>query len=353
MVMNLPKAQIQGLRKCKSECIQSPTDGVVTGVVRISFRVLLQYGDDYHSAAHPHVLRRTFAPNLSNKKMGTQAKPKSTIPTPTVAKFAAPGQHSPQHGRLNISRHVAVAATVFSNINSRAISAICKSAASSPCSCATSRAEEAPDVIERDDGARPMAGCMTAIQRLAANDDALKTARTANIPFLATGGHHGYGTTLGNLRNGLAIGLRLLKSFGIDMTPSIITVGAGTLAGDSIGPVYEAGYELGKFCRLPLSLRQYSDRPKLPVSAWNGPESESRKALAPFFDLNPPAVRVSMTSYTKVSSVIIFGMVPALGTPGSHHDIFTVDVRKLDAVTFISAFEKLDAVFQGSPGWSI
>lgn len=80
-----------------------------------------------------------------------------------------------------------------------------------------------------------------------------------------------------------------------------------------------------------------------------GPEAEGRKVLAPFFDLDPPAVRVSMTPYNKVASTIVFGMIPTLSPPGSIRDIITVNIRKLHADTFISAFEKFDAFYRANP----
>ncbi|PHH68711.1 hypothetical protein CDD82_335 [Ophiocordyceps australis] len=65
-----------------------------------------------------------------------------------------------------------------------------------------------------------------------------------NLSFLATGGRHGYGTTLGKLRNGLAIDLGQLDDIDIDQTAGTLTVGPGVLMGDVMLPVHDAGYQI-------------------------------------------------------------------------------------------------------------
>ncbi|KAI1459593.1 FAD-binding domain-containing protein [Annulohypoxylon moriforme] len=72
----------------------------------------------------------------------------------------------------------------------------------------------------------------------------VKAARAANIPFLATGGRHGYGTTLGKLDSGLAIDLSQMNTFDVDKATGILVVGPGVKLEDVTGPVEEAGYEL-------------------------------------------------------------------------------------------------------------
>lgn len=66
------------------------------------------------------------------------------------------------------------------------------------------------------------------------------------IPFLATGGRHGYGTTLGKLKNGLSIDLSLLNQFSIDSKAATITVGPGVRFRDIFTPLYEAGFQVRK-----------------------------------------------------------------------------------------------------------
>ncbi|KAI1085366.1 FAD-binding domain-containing protein [Whalleya microplaca] len=72
----------------------------------------------------------------------------------------------------------------------------------------------------------------------------VKLARSSGIPFLATGGRHGYGTTLGHLQNGLAIDLSNLNSINIDAATETVTIGPGVKIGDLMRPILEAGYEM-------------------------------------------------------------------------------------------------------------
>ncbi|KAL8655906.1 MAG: hypothetical protein Q9210_000607 [Variospora velana] len=75
--------------------------------------------------------------------------------------------------------------------------------------------------------------------------DVAKTVRLASshrIPFLATGGRHGYTTTLGDLQGGLAIDLSQFKSYSIDRAAGTLTVGGATTLGDFQDALYEAGY---------------------------------------------------------------------------------------------------------------
>lgn len=83
--------------------------------------------------------------------------------------------------------------------------------------------------------------------------------------------------------------------------------------------------------------------------AYSGPEGEARRVLAPFFDINPPVVRASLVPYYKVTSVVGFGMVTALSTPGGIHDIWTVNMRRLDVGTLNAAFDKFDAFYKANP----
>ncbi|KAI1495977.1 FAD-binding domain-containing protein [Biscogniauxia marginata] len=71
----------------------------------------------------------------------------------------------------------------------------------------------------------------------------VKVARASNISILATGGRHGYCTTLGRLRGGLAIDLSQMNAIDVDKVAGTVTVGAGTKLGDVTVPVEQAGYE--------------------------------------------------------------------------------------------------------------
>jgi FAD/FMN-containing dehydrogenase len=70
----------------------------------------------------------------------------------------------------------------------------------------------------------------------------VKLASSYKIPFLATGGRHGYTVTLGDLQGGLAIDIGQFKSYSIDSTVGTVTVGGGTTIGDFQDALYEAGY---------------------------------------------------------------------------------------------------------------
>ena len=72
----------------------------------------------------------------------------------------------------------------------------------------------------------------------------VKAARKYNVPFLATGGRHGYGTTLSKLRNGLAIDMSHLNEVKIDQTSSTLTVEGGAKIRDVLRPVHDAGFQL-------------------------------------------------------------------------------------------------------------
>ncbi|KAI0446151.1 FAD-binding domain-containing protein [Xylaria telfairii] len=72
----------------------------------------------------------------------------------------------------------------------------------------------------------------------------VKVATANKIPFLATGGRHGYGTSLGKLRDGLSIDLSKMKALEIDTDAHTATIGPGVMNGDLIGPVLEAGYQM-------------------------------------------------------------------------------------------------------------
>ncbi|KAI3322460.1 FAD-binding domain-containing protein [Xylariaceae sp. AK1471] len=72
----------------------------------------------------------------------------------------------------------------------------------------------------------------------------VKASNAANIPFLATGGRHNFGTTLQKLQNGLAIDLSRLNSVTVDKESSTVTIGGGAKIRDVLKPVSEAGYQI-------------------------------------------------------------------------------------------------------------
>ncbi|KAL2788811.1 hypothetical protein BJX66DRAFT_326833 [Aspergillus keveii] len=73
---------------------------------------------------------------------------------------------------------------------------------------------------------------------------AVKLATSYNIPFLATGTRHGYGNTIGELQDGLALDLSPLNSIVVDANAETVTVGPGVFSVDVFDPVFEAGYSM-------------------------------------------------------------------------------------------------------------
>lgn len=72
----------------------------------------------------------------------------------------------------------------------------------------------------------------------------VKIAKALHISILATGGRHGYTTTLQKLQNGLAIDLSKLDTVEVDQGAGTLTIGGGVRVGQIFDPVYNAGFEL-------------------------------------------------------------------------------------------------------------
>ncbi|KAI1496962.1 hypothetical protein F5X99DRAFT_413572 [Biscogniauxia marginata] len=72
----------------------------------------------------------------------------------------------------------------------------------------------------------------------------IQLAGSHKIPFLATGGRHGFGTTLGRLDEGLAIDLSGFDSVQVDADVATATVGGGATFADIYEPIFAAGYEI-------------------------------------------------------------------------------------------------------------
>ena len=67
-----------------------------------------------------------------------------------------------------------------------------------------------------------------------------------NIPFLATGGGHGYSTSFGELENGIQLDLGGFKTVEVDKEASTLTVGGAVTFQDVYEPLYAAGKEIRK-----------------------------------------------------------------------------------------------------------
>ncbi|KAI0003936.1 hypothetical protein F4779DRAFT_634315 [Xylariaceae sp. FL0662B] len=74
--------------------------------------------------------------------------------------------------------------------------------------------------------------------------EAVKLAKKYNVPFLATGGRHGYSTTLGGMQHGIAIDLGKLNSVKIDKSAKTLTIGPGVRFRDIFDPVFKAGFQI-------------------------------------------------------------------------------------------------------------
>ncbi|OCL02959.1 FAD-binding domain-containing protein [Glonium stellatum] len=67
---------------------------------------------------------------------------------------------------------------------------------------------------------------------------------TNHIPFLATGGGHGFATTFGKLQNGIEIDLGFFRSVSVNTTASTMTIGGAVIFNDIFEPLYNAGKEI-------------------------------------------------------------------------------------------------------------
>ncbi|KAK0647384.1 FAD-linked oxidoreductase azaL [Lasiodiplodia hormozganensis] len=72
----------------------------------------------------------------------------------------------------------------------------------------------------------------------------VKYASNNSIPFLGTGGGHGYSTTTSALQNGLDIDLSGFNTVSVDDSASKMTIGGGVRFRDILDPVYAAGKEI-------------------------------------------------------------------------------------------------------------
>lgn len=74
----------------------------------------------------------------------------------------------------------------------------------------------------------------------------VKIASRHSVPFLATGGRHGYTTTIGRLDQGLAIDLSNLNSLDLDAKRGLLTAGPGLRVGEIFDPLFNAGWDIRK-----------------------------------------------------------------------------------------------------------
>ncbi|KAF7889247.1 hypothetical protein EAF00_009547 [Botryotinia globosa] len=72
----------------------------------------------------------------------------------------------------------------------------------------------------------------------------IQFASTHNIPFMATGGGHGYSTTLHSCKNGIDIDLGFFHDIKIDKEASTITIGGSIKFGELLQPLFDVGKEI-------------------------------------------------------------------------------------------------------------
>ncbi|KAL9005330.1 MAG: hypothetical protein Q9188_001894 [Gyalolechia gomerana] len=80
--------------------------------------------------------------------------------------------------------------------------------------------------------------CVEDVQKI------VKLCAERNIPFLATGGGHGYSTSFGKLDDGLELDLGSFKAISIDKAAKTMTVGGAVTFGEVYDPLYAAGFEI-------------------------------------------------------------------------------------------------------------
>lgn len=78
----------------------------------------------------------------------------------------------------------------------------------------------------------------------------VKFATTFRVPFLATGGGHGFATTFARLQNGIEINLGSFNSVFVDKATSTVTIGGSAIFENIIDPLFNAGFELRQFFHL-------------------------------------------------------------------------------------------------------
>ncbi|KAK4981117.1 hypothetical protein LTR28_005260 [Elasticomyces elasticus] len=237
---------------------------------------------------------------------------------------------------------------------------------------------------------------------------AVKLCREHAFPFLATGGRHGYTTTLGDLHLGLAIDLSNFDRVQVDSSAATVTIGGATRASQLFDPLYEAGFmiqsgscscvgyvgvtlgagvgrlqgEFGLLIDALKSVRMVTAEGKLiTVSAtenselfWGirgagttqkvnldrtqilsnwvyfGPEDEARKALAPILNAKPSTADFSRVPWNKLLATSGWGQFDAsVCQKNVNRDLYATVVRNLSASTYNQAFSKMDKFFADYP----
>ena len=105
----------------------------------------------------------------------------------------------------------------------------------------------------------------------------LRYATKNKVPLLATGGGHGYSTTLSGLHNALDVDLSNFQKIEVDASTNTMVVGAGSKFHDMFDPLYAAGKMMRKFPTYSTSLctdkassfwRDFSSKHHRPHVGW-------------------------------------------------------------------------------------
>lgn len=80
----------------------------------------------------------------------------------------------------------------------------------------------------------------------------IQYATKNSVPFLATGGGHGYTTSLSGVKGALNIDLSKFRKVVVDASANTMTIGAATIFADMLDPLYAAGKQMRKFQRVSL-----------------------------------------------------------------------------------------------------
>lgn len=79
-------------------------------------------------------------------------------------------------------------------------------------------------------------------------------AANSSIPFLSTGGGHGFAISLGQLAYGIEIGLSNFNNVSVDVKTNTLTIGGAVRIRDVLGPLGQAHKELCRSSSLSESI---------------------------------------------------------------------------------------------------
>lgn len=78
------------------------------------------------------------------------------------------------------------------------------------------------------------------------------------MPFLATGGGHGFATTFGGLEDGLELDLGFFRNVTVNSSTSTMTIGGAVIFREIYDILYDAGKEIRKLKHPPIETEAHS-----------------------------------------------------------------------------------------------